>query len=782
MKRIAWYNKLLKKRLLLGLLIIGIGLLMPATAQAAFLDNEDNIPDNPVKNDMYRTFAQGGWNQVRGGAATNNQCGYGTPKYNHAQWTWISIPNANGVNNNDKQDVTIGANDTSVALQMNATAAICDSIININGQITDTSLQETQTNLFDVKARLRNTGQISTAISGFVPQINQNYGFNYNDGAGNQRRFVKYSGSLPYFDEFNLAGLQNFDLQLGVNYIDILADSRAVNRYSSGAQYRCVTNGGGTVGGFNSASCPLVPDEIQATIRLVVEPAYDGQCDVTKINGAPVNGPVYLNPGESFTASFVVKNTGHNAWFTNDNPGSPEVESQVILGTDGPLDNTTWGAMRARITGDVFGGLVLASGGTSPEFTHTFSTPSNFSGDEGDFDWRLLKEPGPGIIPKIGATCGAELELRKNLPFVRVSGADSYAGAAFANNQYSCSNYPGLSTAQNAHIGTNGKWSYPTDEAQLSDKINGASTTQYAVFATGLIGNDLQSNTNNFLGNSAHVRHTTNGAQEVFEKDALFANQGNTPDQSYGKFDSTLPCFNISQLENLQPVVPGTLNSFVNSATTPSLVRVSSITPNLTTINPNRRVVILVDDPAGITISSNITYAASPNINQTPFLMIISKGPIYIQKGVSRIDAHLVAFPAYDSNGNLPAKSGTIDTCSDAIVGQEGVWPTGANKLTIGSCNSNQLVVNGTFVAKKVLWKRTRGSLNAPSTTTDSICSFLDGIIGEPSYQARLRACAAEHINFSPEAYFTNPLNNTGPGTATVGSSPLSTKELPPIF
>lgn len=136
-----------------------------------------------------------------------------------------------------------------------------------------------------------------------------------------------------------------------------------------------------------------------------------------------------------------------------------------------------------------------------------------------------------------------------------------------------------------------------------------------------------------------------------------------------------------------------------------------------------------------VTITGNISYSGSSswaNIGAIPSFTLVVKGNIRISNGVSNLDGLYIA----QSNGAL--NTGEIFTCT--------------NRAT---CNSTRLIVNGAFIANRVHFWRTFGTLRNSSS---SIRTATDNN-------------AAELFLFSPEIYLSPPLFKEL-GESSSGGSP----------
>jgi hypothetical protein len=158
-------------------------------------------------------------------------------------------------------------------------------------------------------------------------------------------------------------------------------------------------------------------------------------------------------------------------------------------------------------------------------------------------------------------------------------------------------------------------------------------------------------------------------------------------------------------------------------------------------------------------IGNNIEYAAadSGDVNQIPRLqLIVIGGNIYIGKDVTRLDGLFVAQPSGSTGGR-------IYTCAKSMDDYT------AKELVSEGCDK-QLAVNGQFVADKVRFLRTIG------TVRDSTASET------PNFDTGSGTTAAEVFNFSPLDYLA-PSALQDPWSTGGSVRPYqSVVSLPPIY
>ncbi len=130
----------------------------------------------------------------------------------------------------------------------------------------------------------------------------------------------------------------------------------------------------------------------------------------------------------------------------------------------------------------------------------------------------------------------------------------------------------------------------------------------------------------------------------------------------------------------------------------------SSPSTNYSAIANSEKLILRHD--GDVQINGNIIYTSSgtwANLSQIPSFVLIVRGNIYIQKTVTQLDGLYIAQP--DISGN----KGTIYTCAN-----------GTSLYTASTLDANcntKLTINGAFIAKKVKFLRTNGSLKAQAAT-----------------------------------------------------------------
>lgn len=344
-----------------------------------------------------------------------------------------------------------------------------------------------------------------------------------------------------------------------------------------------------------------------------------------------------------------------------------------------------------------------------------------------------------------------------NRPFLRVSGGDVRSGANFGGGDGNPKCTVLSDAAKDAAIITNG---YYSSDDSAPAKYWGSSSGQYGVFASGDIGNQ-DTNTdneldNNFYGNNFFIREKN--------KDLMFSN---TDSSQYGQFYSGgpgVPCIDVAELvKKAADATPGaTFSDFAGSTSdnrSRKKFKPSQTVNNMINVKGGSKVAIINGD---LTINEDIKYSSGyGRLKDMPNLVVIVLGDINISNKAGQLDGTYIAYPAADGS------KGIIRTCSEA----------GA-KLAYSTC-SKKLTVNGRLLAKKIEWKRTWGTVGKEGSLALNIKTCNAASSNSSELMSNAQICAAEFINFSPEAFFNT---STSTVTGEVGNVPLSTVDLPPVY
>lgn len=468
-----------------------------------------------------------------------------------------------------------------------------------------------------------------------------------------------------------------------------------------------------------------------------------GTCEITSTL------PARVGPSEGFDVTFRVTNTGSVAW-----PSNARIEATSSSQFSG--SPVTFGA--------------VPPGGVRNQ-TVRITAPSQL-GSPKLLSWALR---GTGLS---AGGCDGDITVAANTPYLHVSGADVISGASFASSSLdgddACAP---TDPARHASIVTNG--AFGSGFGLLAAQIWGSSRSQYAVLASGSIGHENDSLGNTFLGNYGYYRASV-------EKDALFAYQVDETvnhGHYYGSLSNPpLPCIDIRSAQDssegtaltTEPqarafITGGSGGTRTFSGGTLTLSATNLIMP----ANGTKKTLIVNGD---VIISGNISAPDSHTVNNIPSLRIIARN-VYIPSSVSRVDASIIAVPSTSSSG------GIIDTCSNVWV--PGQWDNNGG-LAVGSCSSSKLTFGGQVIGRRILLKRTFGTLGLANTVINDTCYFGNVSPGaDPTlsfsapaelFAERSEKCAAEAVNFNPAIYLNR--FNAGSGDYTI----TSTSELPPIY
>jgi hypothetical protein len=156
-----------------------------------------------------------------------------------------------------------------------------------------------------------------------------------------------------------------------------------------------------------------------------------------------------------------------------------------------------------------------------------------------------------------------------------------------------------------------------------------------------------------------------------------------------------------------------------------------------------------------VNITGDIKYdtAARGSVKDIPsFYLVVKNGNIHIDPSVRQLDGVYVAQPDTTNNTTIN-RTGIINTC----------WLANDTNNIYNNCK-NQLVVNGAFVANRVLLARSYSSLRYSQSGENNMSGSARGCgnVGKdvPASQTVALDCAAEIFNFSPELYMSQPALN----------------------
>lgn len=166
---------------------------------------------------------------------------------------------------------------------------------------------------------------------------------------------------------------------------------------------------------------------------------------------------------------------------------------------------------------------------------------------------------------------------------------------------------------------------------------------------------------------------------------------------------------------------------------------------------------IFVEGNVNITGDIKYSTAARGSIKDIPsFYLIVKNGNIRIDPSVKQLDGVYVAQPDTSSAANTN-KTGIINTC----------WVANNINNIYNDCK-NQLVVNGAFVANRVMLARAYSSLRFSQSSEHNMGGYNSGSrtnCGNAGKDVPVGApyngdCASEIFNYSPEVYMSQPALN----------------------
>jgi RHS repeat-associated protein len=189
-----------------------------------------------------------------------------------------------------------------------------------------------------------------------------------------------------------------------------LIAASAVSSFPAWAARQC--EDGSTAGPGNV--CPEDPDPVPT----------DGATFVSQ------SVPTSLQTGQTTTVTVQMRNSGTTTWTS---------ASNYRLGSQNPLDNTTWGTHRAELSGPV-------APGQTGTFTFTIQAPS--TPGSYNFQWRVLRE----AVAWFGAS-STNVTIQVAAPVSLVMGAIDGIDASTAVVGWACSTYRNDSIPVHLYVG-----------------------------------------------------------------------------------------------------------------------------------------------------------------------------------------------------------------------------------------------------------------------------------------------------------------------------------------
>jgi len=185
-------------------------------------------------------------------------------------------------------------------------------------------------------------------------------------------------------------------------------------------------------------------------------------------------------------------------------------------------------------------------------------------------------------------------------------------------------------------------------------------------------------------------------------------------------------------------------------------------------------------------IDKNICYASAcgsvftyNNIDEMPYLTIIAKGSIFVDKDVTQMDGLYIALDDAATDMTIGSdttyKPGTIYTCTKDFKAPR---ESGFDEASVVANCGKRLQVNGALVAQNAVefW-RIKNSLR-DSKKGDSSLLLTPASPCAPAPASGGSNCAAEEINFIPELLLSNPAFSSGKSGLDLDTF----TGLPPIF
>ena len=212
-----------------------------------------------------------------------------------------------------------------------------------------------------------------------------------------------------------------------------------------------------------------------------------------------------------------------------------------------------------------------------------------------------------------------------------------------------------------------------------------------------------------------------------------------------------------TQVPNSSPAVYQNAQVYDNGHGTTQLTIKGGTLPS----SSNTNVSIFVN--GDIYINGNINYGSGWTIGTAPSLIVHATGNIYIAPGVTHLAGVYIAEEKPDGS------AGTIYDCSNSFS------PVQKDQL-YSKCN-NQLVVNGSFVAKQVNLMRTYGSLRDEEPPKSA--PFASTACSNANIQSNPESCAGEIFIGSPTLYLSEPATQP-PGNGSLQFQ--SIESLPPVL
>jgi hypothetical protein len=317
-------------------------------------------------------------------------------------------------------------------------------------------------------------------------------------------------------------------------------------------------------------------------------------------------------------------------------------------------------------------------------------------------------------------------------PYLKVFGADTWAGGAFATAGLGCSSSYRDPANNGGNVNTGGILTY-------ANGAGGGSSDEFGALSLGSI--DKGGTNGGFYSNKSDTSLSfanTTGA----DGGLLGANTGEhcIPDY-YGKLNSGAKVWTLD-----------------NYSTTGQFTAASNSTlavggPQTVAAGTDLTLFVKGD----VYIRNNITYASGYTEANVPKFALVVKGNIFIDPAVTQLDGVYIAQP---SSGTT---DGVIWTCYDT---SPSVPNSTAGKWIHDNCGQ-KLTVNGSLIAEQVNFTRILPASNVTAGSPGS---------GETSGANN----AAEVINYTPSMVIGGPFFNPNPSSSSLPINNLIS--LPPLY
>ena len=430
--------------------------------------------------------------------------------------------------------------------------------------------------------------------------------------------------------------------------------------------------------------------DVSVTVSWDVLLSDSGTCSFT------IAGGNVFNPGQTKRVDYTTRNTGQQTWGMNAFLGNNRYRL-VDRNPTAPWTDSPAAPREIEITGSgvennpTFGPILRP--GIATSWRQDLSIPSTLPPGAYQFDWQVYgSSPSLGLHYVSGTRCTMNIIVEEPIrkPYFKVYNGDVIVGSGFTNSGGSCSFNNGSDDITGANIRAYG--------SGTGNRFRGSSV-EFGAHALGVIKNGFYSANKtsnqplgltfgNYIAGTGLVGLQEGGFDTSGAAERCIADY-------YKYFSDKYPSTDPANANNY---FAGGGNLSTKLASMPAN-RILLVDGNL---NIDVSLPSLAPPPGGWTEPDDVR----PNI-------IIVKGDITIASGVNQIDGLIVAQP--DDAGN----KGEINTCVPLDAG----------------CGTNQLTVNGAFIAKKVFLNRLFGDTSTAQPGDESVSSNSAGEIFNFTYE-----------------------------------------------